>query len=335
MLLLVLGSAGWARTWCAAPIVAHEWGVTALRPGGGVVLPTELPPWFARSGVEPLAGPRVRDLPADSGERTLPVVQFWAPGGVSGEVPAAATVGFTQGSATVWFPPVDVLALHDPKAQLQWESLTLTTHPTGALGVVGGSPWVERLRTAPPTNGAGPLWVNRGADSERFLFYEGRTREVSAVVAAPEGDGWTVHNRSDWPVHDVWLVRDGRRGHVVRLEPGATQRVRFDAAVDAAWRSEVWSGLVDTTATPPEPCLVQNRDPATPAQRPSGHQLYASEVDTMFQVWGPRLLAATPHLMYREDPAALDAVMPVSLYTDMAHWFDWRRLGLVLVEDDG
>jgi hypothetical protein len=28
---------------------------------------------------------------------------------------------------------------------------------------------------------------------------------------------------------------------------------------------------------------------------------------------------------------ALDAGMPVRLYTDMRHFFDWRRLGLVLV----
>ena len=64
----------------------------------------------------------------------------------------------------------------------------------------------------------------------------------------------------------------------------------------------------------------------------AGHALYGSEVDAMLGVWGERLFAPGDHLLYREDPSALDAVMPVSLYTDMYHWFDWRRLGVVLVE---
>ncbi len=46
-----------------------------------------------------------------------------------------------------------------------------------------------------------------------------------------------------------------------------------------------------------------------------------------------RLLAPDGvRLVYREDPAPLDVLMPVSLSTHMDHHIDWRRLGLVVVE---
>jgi hypothetical protein len=333
MIVLLAMSAASAKSWCAAKVVAHEWGVAVLQPQGGLVLPTELPLWFERSGVEPTTAPRVRELPADNGVRTLPVVQFWRGDTRTGPVPVGVTVGFTLGTAAVWFPPVDALALHTPEAQLTWDALTLDATATGALGPVGGSPWVQALRDAP-----GALWVNRGGDSERFLFYEGRTREEPAVVATFEGGAWWVRNRSDWAVHDVWLVRDGRRGHAGSLAPGARVAVTLDAPIDATWGAEVRSGWV--TAQPVladgpwhgDDCVMQ-RDPAVPVTHTAGYALYPSEVDAMLGVWGPRLFGPRDHLLYREDPAALDAVMPVSLYTDMRHWLEWRRLGVVLVED--
>ena len=102
--------------------------------------------------------------------------------------------------------------------------------------------------------------------------------------------------------------------------------------------AEVRSGWV--TASPVladgpwhgDDCVMQ-RDPAVPVTHAAGYTLYPSEVDAMLGVWGPRLFGPRDHLLYREDPAALDAVMPVSLYTDMRHWLEWRRLGVVLVED--
>ncbi len=39
-----------------------------------------------------------------------------------------------------------------------------------------------------------------------------------------------------------------------------------------------------------------------------------------------------PSVLYREDPAALDAAAPLSIYTDMHHFVRMSRTGLVLWE---
>jgi hypothetical protein len=75
------------------------------------------------------------------------------------------------------------------------------------------------------------------------------------------------------------------------------------------------------------------RDPMRPVERAADHRLYAGEVELLWSVWAERLLRADgDRVVYREDPAALDAMMPVSLYTDMYHFVEWSRLGLVVVE---
>jgi hypothetical protein len=332
VILLLAVDVASAKSWCASPVVAHEWGVAVLRPQGGLSLPTDLPPWFERSGVAPLAGATpVRSLPADNGVRTLPVVQLWRGDDRPGPIPFALEVGFTQGTAAVWWPPVDALSLHTPERQLAWDALVLDDVPAGAVRD-SALPWVGRLREA------GPLWVSRGPDSERFVFYEGRTREAPAVTVVDDPRGIRVRNTGDWPVHDVWVVRDGRAHGVPRLAPGEEAAPSVSRAVDAAWRSEVRAGWVDPAGRALVPRrasgegCVTGRDPAVPVSRAEGHALYAPEVDAMLTVWGERLFGAADHLLYREDVAALDAVMPVSLYTDMTHWLTWRRLGVVLVE---
>jgi hypothetical protein len=53
----------------------------------------------------------------------------------------------------------------------------------------------------------------------------------------------------------------------------------------------------------------------------------------LLDVWAARLVGPGPlRLVYREDVAALDALMPLSVYTDMYHYAELRRLGVVLVE---
>jgi hypothetical protein len=75
------------------------------------------------------------------------------------------------------------------------------------------------------------------------------------------------------------------------------------------------------------------RDPTVPVEKARGHRLYGPEVDVVLGVWADRLLAADGvHLVYREDPAALDARMPLAVYTDMFHFVELDRLGIVLVE---
>jgi hypothetical protein len=76
------------------------------------------------------------------------------------------------------------------------------------------------------------------------------------------------------------------------------------------------------------------RNPAVPVDRAADHRLYAAEIDVVLDAWGARFFDAQgTTIVYREDIAQLDAAMPLSLYTDMQHHVQLRRLGLALVEN--
>ena len=78
---------------------------------------------------------------------------------------------------------------------------------------------------------------------------------------------------------------------------------------------------------------VMGRDPAVPATTASGHRLYAAEVDALLAVWGPRFFGQEGTvILYREDTAALEQLVPLAIYTDMHHTVELRRLSLVLWE---
>ena len=69
------------------------------------------------------------------------------------------------------------------------------------------------------------------------------------------------------------------------------------------------------------------------AQFADGDDDGAAEVDALLAVWGKRLFKAEgANIIYREDPEALDRLVPLSIYTDMHHFVKLRRLGLVLWE---
>ena len=118
----------WAASWCATPLVAHEWGVHVVRVDGGKPASVPLPSWFhhtldpiAQASSEPAssepassepASPEpVRDLPADDGIRLLPVVQFYLAPEDGPRAPVALEVGFRDGEASSWWPAVDRLSL--------------------------------------------------------------------------------------------------------------------------------------------------------------------------------------------------------------------------------
>jgi hypothetical protein len=79
-------------------------------------------------------------------------------------------------------------------------------------------------------------------------------------------------------------------------------------------------------------CVMQ-RDPAIPVEQAEGHRLYAAEIDTLLGLWGKRFFERPgTTVVYREDIATLDDVMPLSIYTDMFHFVRLRRAGLALWE---
>ena len=143
--------------------------------------------------------------------------------------------------------------------------------------------------------------------------------------------------------HQVVVVgtRDGNAA-----SEDTSRIIRNDYAGDAfhtAWADEAIEGWLrgrwTGQAAPPEEVrwdrddCVMMRDPGVPVEVAGDHRLYSGEVDVLMDVWSPRLLQRDGvHLVYREDTAALDALMPVGVYTDMYHYVQWSRLGVVLVE---
>jgi hypothetical protein len=371
LLVFLAPLAAEAKSWCASPLVAHEWGVHLVRADGQAAAGTPLPSWFHHdTGSGPARGVPVWDLPPDSGIRDLPVVQFYAP---SRPVPLGLEVGFADDSASSWWPQVDrfvpaVLAGSptamrgretlleararrtphgtnpplgpDPTKQLGWDALTLSDRPATPPNPAE-QPWVDALRNVPNA-----LWVDAPGESDRFLFYEASTRDAPDLVLT-RGDTWTptrahhvLHNRSDWTVHDVVVLANGRAWTAPAIPAGASAGFLLDQPLDragvVAWLRQRWTD----PAGPPlqhrwdvDDCVMM-RDPAIPVDRATGYRLYGPEVDVLLDVWAERLLADGPgvRIVYREDPAALDARMPLAVYTDMMHFVQLSRLGVVAVE---
>jgi hypothetical protein len=235
-----------AEMWCADPLWVHEWGVQVFGADGRTRAQVAMPSYFHRRGPTGApSGEPVREMPADGGERELPVVHFYTRGAWDdGVIPVALAVGFTRGDATAWFPQVDVrrpaaqangpsgvegrrrvLAARqaltpfgarapieaDPSRQLEWARLALTREPQHTAPPTDNT-WVRDLRGLPA------LWVNNTRESERFVFYEGATNERAAITIA-RGDQhragrrhYVLTNTNVYAVHDVFVVhREGDR----------------------------------------------------------------------------------------------------------------------------
>lgn len=237
----------------------------------------------------------------------------------------------------------------DPTRQLVWNNLTLTGAPQRAAPSTS-SPWVRRLRGFDQA-----LWVANAHESERFVFYEARTQERPALRLArgpTYGSGrrhYIVHNDGAQTAHDVFFVhREARRRFVFFmpaipsgasagfvLEDHEVPRGRWRRATRARLEARLVDGQQPSAPTEYRwgPSCVMQRDPAQPVERAEGHRLYADEVDVVLDLWDERFFgAAGTTLVYREDEAYLDDVMPLSVYTDMYHFVELRRLGLAVVE---
>lgn len=376
-LLLVpsLATVAWAKSWCARPLVVHEWGVQVFDPRGVAEGPrggATLPPFFhERPGATSPPAARVADLPADGGERDLPVLHFTARD-YDDRIPVAIGVGFSAGAATHWYPQVDAfrsesaanspaaLAIRrglvaaraelkafgprphlpdDPTRQLEWRSLVLSSAPLHAAPSTDVA-WVKQARALP-----GALWVNTATESERFVFFEGKTREKVAL-RLERGNTYTnktrhyvLQNTGNFAVHDVFVVhREGDALFVFNapaIPAGASagfvleeHRVppaqRDPRTIGALRRQLVGVRTEDTTC-------VMGRDPAIPIETAAGHSLFAGEAELLLGVWSSALFSAQgTTIVYREDPGYLDRVMPLSIHTDMWHWVELHRTGLAL-----
>jgi hypothetical protein len=259
--------------------VGPRWGVEVFRGDGQEAPDGAIPASYHRALGGVLAPDQVvRDLPVDTGVRALPVVHFYSVGGWSDEIPVAFEVGFRHGRAAAWYPQVNRLVPPEranrvvdraqymdlqarpgvrlppiglgaspgdvpspiSRPQLVWAGLTLTQEPRSAPVVAADTPWVESLRTVES------MWVNHAAETERFLFYEGKTRGAPAVVVeraeewSPQRPHYRVRNVSPWPVHDIMVVHNDEDGASMFLAPtvpaGATAGFLLEAhaAIDGS-----------------------------------------------------------------------------------------------------
>jgi hypothetical protein len=247
----------------------------------------------------------------------------------------------------------------DPTRQLVWDRLELGT-PANAPTPTSTA-WIEAARKLDT------LWVTQGRESERFVFYEAETRE-KVPLSLTRDRAWTptrrayvLTNRGSFPVHDVVLVHreridGGERVYVVEiatLAAGHSQAFTLETSLAktpvarpggtatpiAATLARFRAGLID----PDRPAWAATkagesecgggRDPAIPLEVASGYRLFAAEVDLLLGVWQSRFFEQPgTTIVYREDPATLDAMMPLSIYTDMRHVPSLSRLGLALWE---
>ena len=171
-----------------------------------------------------------------------------------------------------------------------------------------------------------------------------------ALTRAPDwtatGRLYELTNRGRFAIHDVHVVhREGQATFLVRLgrlDPGQTATITLDDQrvpdlLRVGLRS-LRAALVDPTALAArtgydwgEDRCVMQRDPAVPFAKAEGHTLYAAEADLLLGVWGDRFFgAAGTNIVYREDTAALDALMPLAVYTDMLNFVVLHRAGLAV-----
>jgi len=376
-LVALSANAAHAESWCAEPLFVHEWGVHVFGGDGKALAPVDLPPWF-HGTAQPSADARlpVRALPVDSGIRFLPVLHFYG-AGAAAAIPIGVEVGFAGGSASVWYPGVDVLrpagaanspaaraerarlvldraarvpfAVQkplgpDPTSQLVWDRLELSSQPR-TPPIASDLSWLRRAREL------GALWVERPGESERFVFYEAATREPEPLVVK-RGPTWSpsrrhliVENHGRFAVHDIFFVDHvGKATYVFEIPSIPAGRsagfIVEDHPLDPAKLplERMRQLLVDPTRSSPGAAIagecVMGRDPAVPFTRAEGHRLYRAEAELILDIWGKRFFEqAGTSIVYREDTAQLDEVMPLSIYTDMFHHVVMRRMGLALWQD--
>lgn len=250
-----------AELWCADPLYVHEWGVHVMAGDGGPSAALAVPGWFHSPwDPKPASGPvPVRQLPADSGIRALPVLHFYGETHYGPTIPVGIEVGFRDGPALSWFPAVDLVRdwrlangpiataaraklvadrqarqnrysagptlPSDPTRQLVWDRLDLVSAPPTPPQDTQVA-WVQTARALDRA-----LWVTAPRETERFVYYEAKTAETAPLVLrrgdtfGPGRRHYIIENKGQFAVHDVMVIhREGAKVFVFEapmIPPGA------------------------------------------------------------------------------------------------------------------
>ncbi len=334
-----------AASWCASPLLVHEWGVHEFSAGGTRAAPVTFPPYFHQTPTpaSPSAAAPVRNEPADHGIRFLPIVHFYGDAS-SASIPVGLEVGFRFGRIASWFPRADHHDLVPRRLrQLEWNRLELSQAPQH-VPTASAEPWIASVRNVPA------LWVNGATESDRFVFYDGPTSERVALRVRRGSEYTSQHrhyvleNTSASPVHDVLVIhREGRSSFVFHapqiparasagflLEDHRAEGEDFEQATTSRLRS-AWAGAAPFESDHRAASCVMMRNPAVPVVAVDDHRLYSAELDSVLSVWRDRFFEQQgTTILYREDTTYLARSMPLKIYTDMYHAPSINRLGIAL-----
>jgi hypothetical protein len=155
---------------------------------------------------------------------------------------------------------------------------------------------------------------------------------------------YRLENRSDAPVHDVFVTHRERERlfvfHAPSIPAGRSAGFVLDhhrvSDVQAATRERLRELPVDAAESTPPTSMrwgpgdgLMIRAPSVPTIQSDGHRLDAHGVDAILDLWSPAIFGGEgTTIVYREDLAYLDRVMPLSIYTDMYDHVRLRRLRL-------
>ena len=253
LFLAFLPTAGYSQAglWGPWPVSVHEWGVHEFDWTNPAATATAVAPFMYTDktpGVPiPPPGPRVKDLPPDWGIRLKPVLYFHTRANDKARV--GVEVRFVGGHASSWWPQVSIYRTpaqvaqaapfdyngwmqqqpkfyrpgqvkvpDDQRFELAWQDLTITktAPPRGLPDHTGQPAWIAQARKVDCD------YVSNGKETEKFLFYEGQTRETPALAVLPANSAMTTDSRAttcylvnagDQPIYDVFVVyRDTKRG---------------------------------------------------------------------------------------------------------------------------
>jgi hypothetical protein len=297
----------------------------------------------------------------------------------------AAEVGiemrFAYGHANAWWPQVtqfrtegEVSKAGPPEGdgreasmQLVWDRLTLHEDVPAGQKLRGEAlPADHWAKVAREVDAA---YVSNGSEVERYVFYEGKTREIPVIALLPADPGMyflsglprakekevAVVNIGKHPIHDVIAVyRDSAKGilwagfiPMLPALPSGTSQVAALRIPDFSmprpddklalgadeFRRRTKDRLLEnlTAGFHYQSGEIMMRNPADPQGPTRLHQLYRKEAVALEQIWHEAFFESEGlTILYRESPAYLDEAMPLHIYTSMFWFVKLSRCGLVL-----
>lgn len=251
----------------------------------------------------------------------------------------------------------------DDRMQLVWEKLTLHHEVPEGQSLPGKD--LKKDHWAKIAREVDAAFVNNGKEAERYVFYEGKTTEETAIALLP-ANGGARHTDYSFPkgeqkkevslvnvgkhtIYDVIAVyRDREKGilwsgylpvmspRTVALRipdfqmPGKEDELKLS---EVEFRRRTTDRLIEnlTSGTSVVSNNVMGRDPADPQGPTERHQLFKKEAVGLEKIWHDDFFKADGFtVIYRESPEYLDEAMPLNIFSSMYWHIRLSRCGLVL-----